>query len=114
MSAASRRAKRLSKLIKVRHDDDPGDGSRDITIRQTLGGRVVRTVSVAKPEAETLDFTDPWTNGFFDKNSEAFVADSLPDDLLDSSLSDQYLGSNEETKDLPKVFTFVYRYCKFY
>jgi len=111
--SATRRAKRLSKLIKVRYDDDPGEGNRDVTIRQTPGGRVARTVSVGTPEAVTLDFTDPWTNGFFDKNSEAFVADSLPDDLLDSSLSDQYLDSSEETKDLPKVFTFVHCYCKF-
>jgi hypothetical protein len=108
----SRRKKRARTQVTISYDDDPreGDGCRDITVVRSTGGRILQsTVVVREPEARATDSTDPWTNGFFDKNSEAFVVDSLPDELQGFDMPDSQLDSNEEVKDRPKVLTVVYR-----
>jgi hypothetical protein len=57
-------------------------------------GRVLRSTAPASKLEEAGasingDFADPWTIGFFDSNTEAFVVDSppvwAPEELLDSN-----------------------------
>jgi hypothetical protein len=83
--------------------------SHDITITQSVAGRILQSTTTEGMS----DSTDPWTKGFFDNNSEAFVVDSLPDELQDIGLLDSQLGSDEEIKDWPKVLTVVYFYYSF-
>jgi hypothetical protein len=96
--------KRAQRRVTVLYDDDPStDGSsRDVTIKQSSTGRLLQ---IATPGAS--ESADPWTQGFFDENSEAFVADSLPDELPDFDTPDLLLGFNEEITDQPKVLTVV-------
>jgi hypothetical protein len=99
----------------ISYGDEPcsSGGGLNITVSQTATGRVFRSTALAsKLETGTSsngDFADPWTTGFFDSNTEAFVDDSpivwAPDELLDSDL----LESQPEPKDRRTVrmaFTF--------
>lgn len=101
----SRRLKRARKRVTVSYDDDPSmnEPCRDITIMQSSTGRLLHSTTLANAGAS--EFADPWTQGFFDKNSEAFVVDSLPDELPGFDTPDLLLDSNEEIKDPPKVPT---------
>jgi hypothetical protein len=100
---SNRRLKRLQKRITVYDDDSSTGGScRDVTVRQSATGRLLHS---ATPRASESADADPWTQGFFDKNSEAFVVDSLPDELPDFDMPDLLLDSNEDIKDRPKVLT---------
>ena len=106
--STSRRTKRVRKRAKVFYDDDPSEGDThcDVTISQHATGRVSRsTTLVSEREAGTSDSTDPWTTGFFDENSEAFVVDSLPDELQDFNTPALPLDPDEETRVQPKVLT---------
>lgn len=104
----SRKAKRIRKRVSVFYDDDPivDEPCHDITATRSATGRVLHSTSLsAVPSAE---IADPWTEGFFEKNSEPFVADSLPEDLLDLDAPDFQLDSNEEIKDRPKVWKVAF------
>src|SRR3984957_20798965 len=106
--STSRQTKRVRKRAKVFYDDDPSEGDThcDVTISQHATGRVSRsTTLVSEREAGTSDSTDPWTTGFFDENSEAFVVDSLPDELQDFNTPALPLDPDEETRVQPKVLT---------
>ena len=86
---SSQRTRRARNRATVLYDDDPceGEAGHNIMISKTVTGRVLRSTALASElDAETTinsDFADPWTTGFFDSNSEAFVVDSPPDELLD-------------------------------
>ena len=73
----------------VLYDDEPceGEDGRNITISQTAAGRVLHSTSLASGletgSSLNRDLPDPWTTGFFDSNTEAFVVDSPSDELLD-------------------------------
>jgi hypothetical protein len=116
--STSRRTKRARKRVKVFYDDDPSEGDThcDVTISQSATGCVSRsTALVSEREAGTSDSTDPWTTGFFDENSEAFVVDSLPDELEDLNMPALQLDPDEETRVRPKVltvFTFAHLLTK--
>jgi hypothetical protein len=93
----------------VLYEDEPCEGGRNITISQTTKGRVLRSTALAsKVKTGTSinsDSADPWTTGFFDSNTEAFVVDSPSDELLDF----EPLKSQPEPKDRRTVwmpFTF--------
>jgi hypothetical protein len=107
----SRRKKRARTHVAISYDDDlREDDDRDITVVRSTGGRFIHSSTVVRePEARATDSTNPWTNGFFDKNSEAFVVDSLPDELQGFDMPDSQLDFNEEVKDRPKVLTVVCR-----
>ena len=110
---SSKRTRRVRNRVTVFYGDEPheGKGGRHITVLQTGSGRVLHSTTLAsKLETGTSlaingDFADPWTTGFFDSNTEAFVVDSpkdsppvwAPDDseLLDSDP----LESQPEPKD---------------
>jgi len=67
--------------------DDEGAAGRHITVSQTATGCILRSTGLAS-ELQTGtpingNSKDPWTTGFFDSNSEAFLVDSPPDELLD-------------------------------
>jgi hypothetical protein len=115
--STSKRTKQRRKRVKVFYDDDPteGDVYCDVTISQSSSGRVFRSMTrVSEREAgTTFDSTDPWTGGFFDENSEAFVVDSLPDDLQDFDTPALQPDSDEDENISvrPKVLS-VY-YCSF-
>jgi hypothetical protein len=103
----SRRAKRARKRVTVFYDDDPivDEPCSDITVTRSSTGRVLHSTSLVK-DLQAVPFEEPanpWTKGFFEKNSEPFVADSLPEDLPDLDAPDFQLDSNEEIKDQPKV-----------
>jgi hypothetical protein len=111
----SQRTRRVRNRATISYGDEPcGDGGgRNITVSQSATGRVLRSTALAsKLETGTSsngDFADPWTTGFFDSNTEAFVDDSplvwAPDELLDSVP----LESLPEPKDRRMVrmaFTF--------
>jgi hypothetical protein len=106
-TAMPRQADRIRKRFKVHYDDDrvQNNTHRDITITRSRSGRVLSSTS--KPQAQTSDSTDPW-KGFFDLKAEAFVVDSLPDELQDFSPPALPLDSDEEIKNLPKVRTVVH------
>jgi hypothetical protein len=112
----SQRKVRARKRVKVKYDSDPdeGDTSLDITIARTPAARFIRSSTVVgKSEAGTTDSTDPWTRGFFDeKNSEAFVVDSLPDDLQDFILPNLHPDRDEKLKDLPKVLALIRHFAR--
>jgi hypothetical protein len=86
--------RRVRNRATVFYAEKPGErkGGRHITVRQTAAGRILHSTTIArKLETGTPDdnfIDDPWTTGFFDSNTEAFVVDSLPvwapDELLDS------------------------------
>jgi hypothetical protein len=109
---SSQRTRRVRNHATFLYDDEPcnEEGSRNITVSQTTTGRVLRSTALAsKPEPGTSINGDPWTTGFFDSNTEAFVVDSppvwAPDELLDSNS----LESQPEPKDWCMVripFTF--------
>jgi len=111
----SRPRKRARGSVTVFYDDEPseGDAGRDVTISQTSTGRILRATSLTNVlEAETSATADPWTTGFFDVNTEAFVADSLPDDFQESCSHDAE-ESNEELKDQRKVVAIFMLDCSF-
>jgi hypothetical protein len=109
--STSRQTRHLHKRVKIHYDNDSsgGDACRDITITQSVAGHILQSTTTEGMS----DSTDPWTKGFFDNNSEAFVVNSLPDELQDIGPLDSQLGSNEEIKDQPKVLTVVYFYYSF-
>jgi len=97
--------------VKIFYDDEPdeGDASHDVTITQATSGRLLHSTSLASGSqvepSISGDFTDPWSTGFFDENSEAFVADSLPDDVQDLDVPGSQLPESEqEPKDQRKVW----------
>jgi hypothetical protein len=104
--STSRQKKRTRKHVQVSYDDDPseGDAHCDVKISRSATGRFIRsTVSVSDCKAGTSDSTDPWTAGFFDENTEAFVVDSLPDELQDTPALE--LEPDEDIPARPKVLT---------
>lgn len=112
MSKSKRTRKRHAQVL---YDDDPSEGDSyfDITISQSSTGRISRKVSrstafVSERDEGTSDSTDPWTPGFFEKNTEAFVLDPLPDELQDFDTPVLQLDPDEETKARPKVLDSVY------
>jgi hypothetical protein len=95
-TSSSQRTRRVRNRATVFYDDEPckDEGSRNITVSQTAMGRVLRSTAPASKLEEAGasingDFADPWTIGFFDSNTEAFVVDSppvwAPEELLDSN-----------------------------
>ena len=105
-SRRTKATKRVRNRVTVSYDDDPTseEAYRDITVMQSATGRIFRsTTFVGALEAASDESADPWSKGFFDKNSEAFVADSLPDELPDLDTPDLQLDFNEGIKDRPKV-----------
>jgi hypothetical protein len=109
--STSKRTKPARKRAKVFYDDDlsEGEGYRDVTISQSRSGRVFRSATRAseREAGTTSDSTDPWTGGFFDENSEAFVVDSLPDELQDFDTPASQLDPDEDENISvrPKVLT---------
>jgi hypothetical protein len=112
---SSKRTRRIRNRVTVYHDDEPCDdeGGRDITASRTTTGRIVHSTTLAsKLETGTSingDFADPWTTGFFDCNTEAFVVDSPPAWTPDEFLDSDPLESQPEPKDKRMVrmsFTF--------
>jgi hypothetical protein len=106
-----RKCARTHPHVTIFYNDDPreGDACRDITVIRSTGGHILHsTALVREPEARVTDSTDPWTDGFFDKNSKPFVVDSLPDELQDFDTPDSQLDSNEEIKDPPKVLPLLF------
>ena len=83
------RTRRVRNRPIVLYDDEPceGEDGRNITISQTATGRVLHSTSLASGletgSSLNRDLPDPWTTGFFDSNTEAFVVDSPSDELLD-------------------------------
>ena len=112
--STSRQTRRLRKRVKVDYDNDPsgGDACRDITIMQSVAGRVLQSTTALATEG-TSDSTDPWTEDFFARNSKTFVVDSLPDELQDTGPLDSQLGFDEVIEDRPKVLTVIYHHYSF-
>jgi len=91
---SSQRTRRVRNRAVVSYTDEPyeDERGRDITVSRTATGRIIYSTTLAsKLETGTSingDFADPWTTGFFDSNTEAFVVDSppvwAPDGFLDS------------------------------
>lgn len=71
------------------------------------------TVMVGEPKAGMSNCIGPWANGFFEKNTKAFIVDLLPEEPSDFDMPDLQLDSNEDVKDQPKVLATVFRYCLF-
>jgi hypothetical protein len=118
MSTSKRtRQQQRRKRVRVFYDDDPSEGDVycDVTVSQSSSGRVFRsTTRVSEREAGmTSDSTDPWTGGFFDENSEAFVVDSLPDDFQDFDTPALQPDSDEDENISvrPKVLTVFTTAC---
>jgi hypothetical protein len=111
--STSRRSKRPRTRVTVYHDDVPskGDATRDITITRSSTGRLHSATLASEPKAGASDSTDPWTIGFFDKNSEPFVVDSLPDELQDFDMPDSQLEPSGETEDRFKVLSILFTLC---
>lgn len=109
------RRKRVRNSVAVFHDDpSEGDDCRDITIKQSAAGRVFHsTVMVGEPKAGTSNCTGPWADGFFEKNTKAFIVDSLPEEPIDFDTPDLQLDSNEDVKDRPKVLAAVSTTARF-
>jgi hypothetical protein len=112
-STPNKRTRRVRNRPTYTYADDPREveSRRNITVSQTTSGRILHSNTLATKLVETRasingDFADPWTTGFFDSNTEAFVIDSPPaDELLDSDP----LESQPQPKDRRKVrvpFTF--------
>jgi hypothetical protein len=83
-------------------------------ISQTTTGRVLHsmslTVSLEEDASDMMDvITDPWMTGFFDANTEAFMVDSLPDDLQESkSYSHEAAEESDEEIKQHKVVIVIY------
>jgi len=106
----SKPTRRPRNRATILYGDEPrkGEGGRDYTIsRSATTGRVSRNTHVLAIERETgtsinNDSADPWTAGFFDSNTEAFVVDSPPDELPDfDSLESQPEPNNRRTVRMP-------------
>lgn len=86
---SSQRKRRVCNHATILYNDElcKREASHNITISQTATGHVFHSTSFASNlETGTLinsDSADPWTTGFFNSNTEAFVVDSPPDELLD-------------------------------
>jgi hypothetical protein len=92
--------------VTISYDDDPTSEEAycDITVMQSATGCIFRsTTFVGALEVASDKSADPWSKGFFDKNSEAFVADSLPDELPNLDTLDLQLDFDEEIKNCFKV-----------
>jgi hypothetical protein len=113
-----KRARSTRNNVTVFYDDelDEGDAGRDVTISQTTTGRVLHSTSLTgsleEDASDMMDaVTDPWTIGFFDANTEAFVVDPLPDDLQESESCSHEAAeeSDEEIKQCKVVVVFYFR-----
>ncbi|KAI0280828.1 hypothetical protein BGY98DRAFT_1185291 [Russula aff. rugulosa BPL654] len=99
----SKRTRRVVNRATVFYDNPcEGESIRNITVRRSAGGRVLRTTSIQKTETSINgDSADPWTTGFFDANTETVVVDS--DDSPPVCALDELLDSNPlESQPEPK------------
>jgi hypothetical protein len=88
----SKRTRHILNRATTLYDDDEsceGEGGHHITISWTASGRIILSsalpLQLQTQTNHTRDSADPWTAGFFDSNTKAFVVevDSPPDELLD-------------------------------
>jgi hypothetical protein len=102
--------------VTVFYNDELNEGNagHNVMISQTTTGHVLYStslmVSLEEDASNMMDvIIDPWTTGFFDANTEAFMVYSLLDDLQESeSCSHEAAEESDEEIKQCKVVIVIY------
>jgi len=104
-ASSSQKTSHICNRATVFYEDElcKGKGVHNITVLQSTTGHVLYSITLAS-KLETGasingDIVDPWTIGFFDSNTKAFVVDLPPVWAPDKLLDPDPLESQLEPKD---------------